>query len=248
MNKIKSFICLLSLFFCANSILNASNSAFLNPLMVKSKASSFLSKFSFDNGNKAIEDGVEEQVISVFDSLSYRLEENTSWSISNLSGNLILKSGIGSIDKFVFPEAGKYKIDIAESADHAQNECKHGLFPKRILVEVSPSKLKFDFSSIKFKNEIIGGQSQYGNELSIDVYLSSVNNQSVEFNTARFTSAGIGVSIEGKLDNGKTVLTPGVNHLVYKLSGVATSETFIMFDFLDINNQIVSYSLPSKIK
>jgi hypothetical protein len=116
------------------------------------------------------------------------------------------------------------------------------------VVEVSPLKLAFDFSTIKFNNEIIGGQSQDNNTLTIDVYFSNTKNESIEFTNGQLASAGVGVNIEGKLVDEKTILTPGLNHLTYKLAGTATSQTYVMFNFIDINNQVVSYYLPTKIK
>lgn len=196
--------------------------------------------------NNSQEARIEERVISFNDKFSYQLDENTSWSINNTKSNSSLKSGVGSITDFVFPEPGTYNVEISETV--VAGNCNHGHFPDKIIVEVSPLKLAFDFSTIKFNNEIIGGQSQDNNTITVDVYFSNTKNESVEFNIGQFTTAGVGVSIEGKLVDEKTILTPGLNHLTYKLTGTATSQTYVMLNFIDINNQVVSYYLPTKIK
>ena len=198
--------------------------------------------------NNYSEEPVEQQVIAFGDSFSYQLDENTSWSITRVNENAVLKSGLGSISNFNFTELGTFNIEIVEAVNHNQGECNHPHFPKKVIVTVSPLKMKFDFSSMKYSNEILGGQSQDGNTLTIDVDFSNVNNESVEFTAGELTTAGVGTSIKGKLVNEKIILRPGINHLVYKLTGSATSQTYIMFDFNDINNQVVSYYNQTKIK
>jgi hypothetical protein len=208
---------------------------FVNPMDAKT---------SFENNTQ--ETRVEQRVISFNDKFYYQLDENTSWSISNTKNNSSLQSGMGSITDFVFPETGTFTIEIFEVI--TQTDCSHTHFPNKIVVEVSPLKLAFDFSTIKFNNEIIGGQSQDNNTITVDVYFSNTKNESIEFTNGQLASAGVGVTIEGKLVDEKTILTPGLNHLTYKLAGTATSQTYVMFNFIDINNQVVSYYLPTKIK
>ncbi len=189
---------------------------------------------------------IEHRVVAIFDKFSYQLDENTSWSISSTSDNTTLKSGMGSINDITFPAPGIYTVEITEISNH--NECSHGRYPKKIEIQVSAMKMEFDFSTIKFNSEIIGGQSQDGNTLSVDVVFSSIANESVELKSTEITTAGVGVNIKGNLVNEKITLTPGVNHLVYKLTGQATSQTFIMFDFIDVNGNVISYYHPTKIK
>jgi len=208
---------------------------FVNPMDAKTSSE-----------NNFQETRVEQRVISFNDKFSYELDENTSWSISNTKNNSSLQSGMGSITDFVFPETGTFTIEIFEVI--TQTDCSHTHFPNKIVVEVSPLKLAFDFSTIKFNNEIIGGQSQDNNTITVDVYFSNTKNESIEFTNGQLASAGVGVTIEGKLVDEKTILTPGLNHLTYKLAGTATSQTYVMFNFIDINNQVVSYYLPTKIK
>jgi hypothetical protein len=200
---------------------------------------------TLDTKNNPIEERTEQKVISIVDDFSYQLDDNTAWKIINTKDNSIFKTGIGSIKNVTFAETTIYDVEIIESPSH--DECNHQHFPTKISIQVSPLKMEFDFSTIKFTNEIVGGQSQDGNFLTIDVVFSNINNESTEFTNAEFTSAGVGVNIKGSLVNEKKILTPGLNHLVYKLTGVATSQTHIMFDFYDINKQIVSYYHPTKI-
>lgn len=189
---------------------------------------------------------IENQKIAFGETFSYKLDDNTSWKIINSETFAVLNSGVGSIEKITFSTPGNFEIEISEVI--SANDCKNGHFPHKIMIEVSPIKMIFDFNSIKFSHEIVGGQSQYGNEISIDVYIESFNNEKVVFNDGKVISAGVGVNIDGTLKSNGTALKQGINHLVYILKGQATRDTYIMFDFLDINNQTVSYTYPTLIK
>ncbi len=191
---------------------------------------------------------VENQKIAFGEAFSYKLDDNTSWKIINSETFSVLNSGTGSIEKMTFSTPGNFEIEISEVISTSANDCKHGHFPHKIMIEVSPIKMIFDFATIKFSNEIIGGQSQSSNEISVDVYIESFNNEKVVFNDGKVISAGVGVNIDGTLKSNGAALKQGINHLVYTLKGQATRGTYIMFDFLDINNQTVSYTYPSIIK
>jgi hypothetical protein len=189
---------------------------------------------------------IENQKIAFGETFSYKLDDNTSWKIINSETFAVLNSGVGSIENIIFSIPGNFEIEISEVI--STNDCKNGHFPHKIMIEVSPIKMIFDFNSIKFSHEIVGGQSQYGNEISIDVFIESFNNEKVVFNDGKVISAGVGVNIDGALKNNGTALKQGVNNFIYTLKGQATSGTYIMFDFIDINNQTVSYTYPSIIK
>ena len=191
---------------------------------------------------------IENQKIAFGETFSYKLDDNTSWKIINSETFAVLNSGVGSIEKITFSTPGNFEIEISEVISTSANDCKHGHFPHKIVIEVSPIKMIFDFNSIKFSHDIVGGQSQYGNEISIDVYIESFNNEKVVFNDGKVVSAGVGVNIDGTLKSNGAALKQGINHLVYILNGQATRDTYIMFDFLDINNQTVSYTYPTIIK
>ncbi len=191
---------------------------------------------------------VENQKIAFGEAFSYKLDDNTSWKIINSGTSAVLNSGTGSIEKMTFSTPGNFEIEISEVISTSANDCKHGQFPHKIVIEVSPIKMIFDFATIKFSNEIIGGQSQSSNEISVDVYIESFNNEKVVFNDGKVISAGVGVNIEGALKSDGMPLKQGINHFVYTLKGQATRDTYIMFDFLDINNQTVSYTYPTIIK
>lgn len=191
---------------------------------------------------------IENRKIAFNESFSYHLDDNTSWKIVDSENSVIINSGLGSITNVVFPTPGNFQIEISEIINVSNTECQHGNFPSKIMLEVTSTKMVFDFSTIRFNNELVGGQSQSSNEISIDVYFESYNKENILFKAGKITSSGVGVNIDGTYKSERTPLKQGVNHLVYSLKGQAKSNTYIMFDFYDINDQIISYTYPTLIK
>ena len=74
-----------------------------------------------------------------------------------------------------------------------------------------------------------------------------INYEKATFSNARLSVAGIGAAIVGSSSNDKITLTSGRHKIVYQLNGSASKETYIMFDFFDINSQTQSYYYPIKL-
>ena len=71
--------------------------------------------------------------------------------------------------------------------------------------------------------------------------------KNISFKKAKVVVVGIGANIIGNASNETLILTPGKNKITYILNGKAIKESYIMFDFYDINNQIQSYYYPNKL-
>ena len=183
--------------------------------------------------------------ISFGQNFSYKLDENSQWTVINQKDQKTLANGIGSIDKLTFTEPGIYLIQLTDNKVHNPNECDHDHSPSSLIVEVSSMEMIFDFNSIQFSQELIGGLELQNIEMSIEVDFKHYNNQPTEFSNS-VRSAGVGANITGII-SAKQTLTPGKNKLVYQLSGSAAKNTYIMFDFIDVNGQIQTYYHTSKI-
>jgi hypothetical protein len=70
----------------------------------------------------------------------------------------------------------------------------------------------------------------------------------IQFYTQGFNTAGVRTSVVGKLKNGQKRLQNGINTLEFNLEGQATKNTYIMFDFVDINGNVQSYGFTNKIQ
>lgn len=180
--------------------------------------------------------------------LGDEISAQVMWIITDMDKNEVIASGSGdALTKYVFEKPGMYQVDINENLIHDQNSCNHKHFPEKMLVEVSPLKMDFDFKSVKVSRNIIGGQSVNDTMLSIDVRFSSYDNSDAVYKQG-FNTAGVGTSVAGKLKNGEAKLRQGKNTLEFKLEGQATKGTYIMFDFVDINGQVQTYGFTNKIQ
>jgi hypothetical protein len=180
--------------------------------------------------------------------LGDEISAQVMWIITDMDKNEVIASGSGdALTKYVFEKPGMYQVDINENLIHDQNSCNHKHFPEKMLVEVSPLKMDFDFKSVKVSRNIIGGQSVNDTMLSIDVRFSSYDNSDAVYKQG-FNTAGVGTSVAGKLKNGEAKLRQGKNTLEFKLEGQATKGTYIMIDFVDINGQVQTYGFTNKIQ
>lgn len=199
-------------------------------------------EISFQN---SIESETESIIISFSQKFNFPLNENTSWSIVNQKDSKIIGNGVGSIAGFDFVEPGTYILHIIDNSVHNPAECNHSHFPSNLLIEVSEMEMIFDFNSIQFSQELIGGQELQDIEMSIEVDFKHYKNQPTEFSNY-VRSAGVDANITGSI-SAKQILTPGKNKLVYQLSGSAAKNTYIMFDFIDVNGQIQTYYHTTKL-
>jgi hypothetical protein len=175
-----------------------------------------------------------------------KIDDSIIWTISLVDtyDNLVLSGG--QMNNHIFETPGIYKITHSEIKTTSDKECNHLAYPKVIIIKVSPIKMEFDFSTLTINKTIEGGVDIEGTELSLNVNLKSYTNESILFSNGKIESAGVGSTIKGQLINALT-LKPGINKVVYKLQGSASKDTFIMLDFIDINEQVQSYYYPTKL-
>lgn len=177
----------------------------------------------------------------------YPFNQGTHWSITELATNRTLTRGNGSIKNLVFEIPGTYVIDVTEEPNHNPETCNHPEYPEKITIEVSHLNMAFDFSTLRFSQEIVGGLPLDGQTLAVDVVFNAYGKEEVECQIQLFKSAGVGTTIIGTPMQERVILRPGVNTLIYRLSGQAQRGTYLMFDFLDVNNQVQVYNLSQPI-
>lgn len=228
------------------SFLGVANAQENSKLDYPSSGTFFGTSYSFQNVNDD-----QKTTLSYGESLrdlGTEVSNQVTWSITNMDGNKVVASGSGdALTKYVFKTPGMYQVDINENLVHDPNTCNHNHFPEKMFIKVSPLKMEFDFSTIKLSRDIVGGQPTNGTTLSVDVRFSSYDNSTAVYDKA-FRTAGVRTSVAGKLKNGVTTLREGVNTLEFQLEGQATKDTYIMIDFIDINDVLQSYSLTNKIQ
>jgi hypothetical protein len=175
-----------------------------------------------------------------------KMEHPIAWTVSSFdSNNEVLLNG-EEINNYVFETPGTYKITSRENKSISENECNHASFPESFIIKVSPTQMVFDFSTLIFNKALEGGVNVDNTTLSLNVNLKTFTNEPVPFSEGKIQSAGIGTTIKGQLLNA-VILKPGNNKVNYKLSGAASKDTYIMFDFFDVNEQVQSYYYPTKL-
>lgn len=196
----------------------------------------------------------EVKVIAFGDKLTgtdigLNINQEFDYKVFNADKNTIVFKGTGAaLYNIVFSTPGKYRIEFNLNSNHKETACDHGKETIRFNFVVSPIKMDFDFSRIKFSKEIKKGISADNTTITVPVKVQTFNHQSYEFSPANFSVSGIGSDITAMPMETKIVLNEGENLLQYKLSGTAKSEAYLMFDFVDANNNVQSYSLSEPIK
>lgn len=189
---------------------------------------------------------VENIVIPYNTPFSYSLSSDVSWELKNDKGKTVQK-GTGNLADQIFKTPGNYTLYIKESIVHAPNSCDHNHFPEKVNISVSPLKMVFDLSSVKFSDNITGGKSAKGITVSVNADYSSYDNKTATY-AGSFETFGVGSTITGKLKNGEVTLKPGINTLEFQLDGQAEKGNYIQINLVDINGQVQPYGLTQKIQ
>lgn len=175
-----------------------------------------------------------------------KIENNTTFTISSEFGTVNL---IGdAINQYKFKKPGSYLIKVFQPKKASEEECNHPILPSEIMVNVSRIKMKFDQSKLKLSQLIHKNTETSGIQLSIPVTIQTFDSNPVTIDLSPVNSSGIGTSITATLRDEFKQLSSGKHLLVYDLNGVATQNSYIMFDFVDANGKIQSVSLKSPIE
>lgn len=176
------------------------------------------------------------------------IDNSVNWTISNKSGGtspVYLKGN--EINNYVFEKSGSYEIRFSETKKHSE-ECYHPAFDETMTVEVSAVKMIFDLSKVVFSDQIQQGRDCEGITVSVPVNITFQGQPNVKFSSPDINVAGIGSEIIAKPVQKEITLKEGTQIIKYNLSGVASREAYLMFDFVDNNNQVQCYNLPQIIK
>jgi hypothetical protein len=173
------------------------------------------------------------------------LNENCLFEIFGFETQI---KGVGNeLNDFVFFKPGNFEIKIVENVNHDLNSCDHKHFPEKIIVKVSPIKFTFHFDEILFSSAIHVGVKTDNITLKIPVTIDVFENSTIDYNFSIVNTSGLKTNIKGTLLE-NVILKSGKQILTYNLSGQVQSETYIMFDFMDYNGNVVVYNHPNPIK
>lgn len=174
------------------------------------------------------------------------VESSASWTVLNTTDKTTVSLNGSQINNYVFKTPGIYELSFFENKTFNKNECSHPLFDSKMTINVSPVKMTYDFSNISFSLKINKGQRCDGLEITVPVKFELAESEK-SITLSDFSVAGIGVDLIVTPVSKQIVVKNGVQYLKYVLSGIVNNETYLMFDFIDINNNVQTYNLPQII-
>ncbi|SMP20922.1 hypothetical protein SAMN06265346_106253 [Flavobacterium hercynium] len=175
------------------------------------------------------------------------IDTSVTWIITNLQNNISTTLHGNDINNYQFKEPGEYQINFQENKIHTE-ACNHPLFAENLRIKVLPVKISFDFSKIEFSEKLQKGVNYTNLLVSIPVKITIKENSIQKIIAPSLAVSGIGVSLTTKSVENEIILNNQIHLLKYKVSGIIEKETFLMFDFYDLNNQAQTYNLSQIIK
>ncbi|MCD0476764.1 hypothetical protein LPB87_20415 [Flavobacterium sp. EDS] len=187
------------------------------------------------------------KIISFGEKIDFgNFDSSVRWTIINSKERIAMALTGSQINDYVFQEPGEYEIEFIEIKKNNE-ECNHPLFKDKMIIKVSAVKLSFDFSKIKFAEKLERGRNYEDFVISIPVTISTKDNSITNLTAPALSITGIGTSLMAKALNETIEIKDGIQLFKYKVSGVISKETYLMFDFYDFNSQVQTYNLRQLI-
>lgn len=188
------------------------------------------------------------KVISFGEKIDFGNVENTaSWTITNTKESIVVNLKGTKINTYIFEKPGIYEIKFSENKMHKSDECQHPMFSENMIVKVNSVKMIFDFSKIQFSEKIQKGKNYDNLIITVPVNIIIKEKTQAKYKAPSMTISGIGSSLIAKPINDELIIKNGIQLLKYQLSGTVNKETYLMFDFFDLNNEVQTYNLLERI-
>lgn len=184
------------------------------------------------------------KTISFGETISFgTIDNSVQWTILNKSQNISVSINGNEINKYIFDKPGFYEIHFSENRKHTE-ECSHPAFNEKMLIEVTAVKMNFDFSHITFSEKIKSGVNYNDLIITVPVNVVVKENKRANFKVQEFSVAGVGSELKATPLQNEMILTTGKHIIKYKVSGMVKNKTYLMFDFIDFNNNVQTYNQP----
>jgi len=187
------------------------------------------------------------KMISFGDKIDFgNIDAAVRWTIINSKQGINLTLSGNQINNYSFDEPGEYEILFLETKG-LNDECSHAMFPAKMIIQVSPVKLSFDFSKIKLSEKLVKGKNYTDLIITVPTKITVKDNSIATLLTPGMTISGVGVSLVAVALNSDVTVKDGIQLLKYKVSGLINKDTYVMFDFYDFSNQVQTYNLSQII-
>jgi hypothetical protein len=170
--------------------------------------------------------------------------------IRNDQGKSVATLPVETYKDFSFSIPGTYTVEL--TSEHlvasGHEDCNHSDHNRIVMLEVLPYSIQFDFDNMKLSTEIIGGKDMSNETLTIPVIVKTYSNQELKTGTLKLSTAGVNTTLQGNVKDEQLTLNEGVNLVAYQLKGSSSKNTYIMFDFYDMDGRIHSFGYTTQIK
>lgn len=176
--------------------------------------------------------------------------DESIWIIKYNGSVLQQGNGLGLFD-VVFDKPGVYEMSFQydHSKQHDNHTCNHYAMPELVVLNVSSVRIDILCDQITFSNPLTGGGEVTNTIMNIPVMVHTYSGEqeTVEI-PLECVSYGIMTSLVGRLIEPILAFTPGKHVLQYSLSGTATSGTYIGFDIIDNNGNVIPCGITTQIR
>lgn len=177
--------------------------------------------------------------------LEEKYPENASWTIRR-EGMVVSQGQGNAFLDYTYELPGSYQVMIDDHHIHDMHDCGHHALPSEIAVLVSGKKMVFDFDHAIFSAPISAGGLS-GIILQVPVQVQSYDGSAFLFEQSDIRSVGVGSSLTLIPEERSLLLSPGTHLLRYSFTGGVDRPTYVMFDFLDVNQVVQPFSVSQQI-
>lgn len=168
------------------------------------------------------------------------IESAANWTVISPNNKTTTILYGNEINNFNFKEPGVYTLFFSDVKKFGPNECVHPKFKDKMLINVTTTEMVFQFSKIKFSDKIRVGKNCDDILMTLPVTINSLSEGS-KVKLSKVNVTGNDVNLIAIPLQEEIIVKNGTYNLSYKLSGVVNKETYLMFDFIDNNNEAQTY-------
>lgn len=168
------------------------------------------------------------------------IESAANWTVISPNSKTTTILNGNEINNFNFKEAGVYTLFFSDVKKFGPNDCIHPKFKDKMLINVTPTEMVFQFSKIKFSDKIRVGKNCDDILMTLPVTINSLS-EGGKIKLSKVNVTGNDVNLIAIPLQEEIIVKNGTYNLSYKLSGVVNKETYLMFDFIDNNNEAQTY-------
>jgi hypothetical protein len=207
---------------------------------------------AFSNKNLSDDDQINYVLISFGEKLNSTILsisdiEEFSWNITRGDSFNIQGKGKQLID-VLFEIPGEYNVELNHTERTNTKACQHANEKIAFRLKVLNEKYELLFEELTLSKTLFGNVESKGVILSLPIIYSNYYNKVGNVDGFKMISSGVNTSIIGEVMNKEIPLQSGKNVISFSLSGKATSNTYIMFDFYKHDKFLQTYYLPTLIK